>query len=115
MDTVERSHTGRHGLAGFLAASGLLLVAYAVLANLSTTVTIQQTLYRGYLLLLVPLLGFLLAALALAGQVGAALEREPAPGGRRAARRLARLSDWGSCLLWMAAWAAIFYLNTRLL
>jgi len=119
-------------LAGLHIASGLLVVAYAVIATLSTQVTIQQTLFRGYLLLLLSVAGFLLAALALAGVIGASLEGRAArrhweqlPAGLRerfpkfeppaAARCLVRLSAWGTCVLWLVAWAVIFLITVRLI
>jgi hypothetical protein len=95
----------RPHLAGLNTAGGLLVVAYAVLATISTQVTIRQTLFRGYLLLLLPLAGFLLAALALAGVVGRTR-------GQRAAHPLVRLSAWGTCIVWLVLWAVIFIITT---
>jgi hypothetical protein len=116
-------------LAGLLIASGLLLVAEAVFANLSNQVSLQQTLFRGYLLLLVPVLGFLLAALALAGMIGVWLgqraarrdwERLPAevrprlpPSGT--ARLLDHLAAWGGCILWLLVWVVVYALTSVLI
>jgi hypothetical protein len=119
-------------LAGLQIASGLLLVAEAVFANLSNQVSLQQTLLRGYLLLLVPVLGFLLAALALAGLIGVWLgqraarrdwERLPAevrprlpalpPSGT--ARLLVNLAAWGTCILWLLVWVVVYALTSVLI
>jgi hypothetical protein len=119
-------------LAGLNAAGGLLLVAYAALANVSAQVSIQQTLFRGYLLLLLSVAGFLLSALALAGLIGLSLEERAArrelerlPAEARqsilsfqppaAARFLGRLSDWGTCILWLLLWATVLFITTRLI
>jgi len=135
-DLQERSlHTESRNqlrLAGLLVAGGLLVVAEAGFANLSTQVSLQQSLYRGYLLLLVPVLGFLLAALTLAGLIAAAgdqrraqraWERLPAevrerfpgprPGGTN--HLFSSLTGWGICILWMAAWGVILVLTSMLL
>jgi hypothetical protein len=95
-------------LAGLNAAGGLLLVAYAVLANLSTQVSIQLTLFRGPLLLLLPVAGFLLAALTLVGVIGASREQW-------ARRLLIRIPAWGTCILWLFLWAVILIITIRLI
>ena len=119
-------------LVGLLLASGLLLVAEAVFANLSNQVSLQQTLFRGYLLLLVPVLGFLLAALALAGLIGTCLEQRAARRGWErlpdevrqrfpalppfgTARLLVNLAAWGACILWLLVWVVVFALTSVLI
>lgn len=131
---VHEEVQARRRVSWLLATSGLLVVAYALLVTVSTDVSIRQTLLRGYLLLLVPVVGFLLALLVWIGLAGAALavraalaewERLSSPeGGRRQlpalyptgwALWLERAASWGICALLAVTWVLFFVLTVNLI
>ena len=116
------------------ASNGVLLAAYVGTLNLSTDVSIQQTLLRGYLALGIPFAGLLLTGLILAGVHGANVsiqeviqewERAPVPRGRERhlprlhsspwPKRLGRLASYGTCAVLLLVWAAVLYMDTVLL
>ncbi len=112
-----------------LGFSGLLFAAFAGVLNLSTQVTIAQTLFRGYVLLLIPATGFLITFLVLLGLIGAGMAMDevrreweermraeeislslPPIHARGWPLWLGRLASWGICGVMLVQWAVVFLL-----
>ena len=119
-----------------LGTTALLIAAFGAFWAIRIDVSIRQTIFRGLLLLLLPTFGFVMSLLTLIGLVGSALattafarewERlvasadERADGRRRlpalrppgAARALAQVWSWGTCVIVMLTWVAIVVLTVH--
>ncbi len=112
-----------------LGFSGLLFAAFAGVLNISTQVTIAQTLFRGYVLLLIPATGFLITFLVLLSLIGAGMAMDevrrewderlraeeassslPPIHARGWPLMLGRLASQGICGVMLVVWAVVFLL-----
>jgi hypothetical protein len=119
-----------------LGTTALLIAAFGAFWAIRIDVSIRQTIFRGLLLLLLPAFGFVLTLLTLIGLVGSSLAiravdrewkklvasaDERADGRRRlpalrlpgAARALAQVWSWGTCVIVMLTWVAIVVLTVH--
>ncbi len=119
----------QHRVSWFLGFSGLWLAAFAFVVHISTQVSIPQTIFRGYFLLLIPVVGFLMTLLVLLSLIGAAKairdvidewnavpitdearRRFPTIYSNGWARRLGQVGSLGICVVMLLAWAGVFLL-----
>ncbi len=112
-----------------LGFSGFWFAAFVGVLHISNLVSIAQTLFRGYLLLLMPVIGFLVTLFVLLGLIGAARvihatmeeweavrmseeerRRLPSLHAHGWPLRLRTLPSQGICVLLMVTWVVVFFL-----